>query len=257
MSTTAKTIAIANQKGGVGKTTTTIELAASLALLNKRVLVIDLDQQGNLSKYCGANRNVPSIYDVLHAKCSIEDAITKVAFDVIISSSELSKADKEFVDLEDVYLLSDLVGLVKDNYDYILIDNGPTRNILLTMAYVAADYVIIPTECDDGSLDGIIAIEKDVRKLRESRAQTSKAQIIGIILTKYENTIMHSISIDEIKEITEPFGSDPFIMTVRKSIIVSECKKVNQSLHEYSKEGNPTKDYQAIAEELIKRVEED
>lgn len=252
-----KVIATANQKGGVGKTTTTIELAAAVAGIGKKVLIIDFDQQRNLSKYCGADLSKPSIYDVLHAKVGIKEAIQKTAnFDVVIASDSLSRADKEFVDLEDIYLLADIVSLVKGDYDYIFIDNSPSRNILLTMAYVAADYVIIPTECDDGSLDGISAIERDIRKLRDGRQQCSKAHIAGILLTKQERTDMHSVAIDKIEQITEEWPYKPFIMPIRKSIVVSECKTFQEPLYTYKPNSNPAMDYMDVAKELINRVGE-
>lgn len=252
-----KVIAIANQKGGVGKTTSTIELAAAVAGKGNKTLIIDFDQQCNLSKYCGADLSYPSIYDVLHAKVGIEEAIQKTdAFDVIIASDALSVADREFVASEDIFLLADVVSLIQDKYDYIFIDNSPSRNILLTMAYIAADYVIILTECDDGSLDGICAIENDVRKLRDGRLHCSKAHILGIILTKQERTDMHSVAIEKIEQITEEWPYKPFVMPIRKSIVVSECKTFQESLYVYKPDSNPAIDYKNVADELIKRLGE-
>ena len=122
-------IATLNQKGGVGKTTSTIELGNALALKNKKVLIIDLDQQGNLTKYVNAQTNLPNIYDVLQAKKPIAEAIqTCGRVDIIASSKELSKADKEFVEHDDIFLLEDVVELIKDKYDFVFIDNGPARS---------------------------------------------------------------------------------------------------------------------------------
>ena len=252
---TAKTIVIANQKGGVGKTTTAIEIAAALSLQKKRVLLIDLDQQGNLSQYVGADNRKASIYDALHGKVKIQNAIQRTEIcDVITSSPELSKADREFVDADDVFLLADLIDFVKEEYDYIVLDNNPSRNVLLTMAYVAGQFVIIPSECDAGSLDGIVAINRDIMKLRDGRMSFSKARIIGLVLTKTERTIMHSVAGEELEQIAERVGGDPFILNVRKSIVVSECKKVCQSLQQYSRWSAPAMDYRKIAEEIVRRT---
>lgn len=253
-------LAIANQKGGVGKTTTAIELAAAFHEEGKKVLIIDLDQQCNLTSYVNADvENVPTIYDILHAKAPVVDGIQHLKYyDVIASSSSLSRADREFVDSEDVYLLGDLLRIddIQNVYDYIIIDNSPSRNILLTMAYIAADHVIIPTECDDGALDGIIAINNDLKKLRESRAHYTDADVLGLILVKYERTVMHDVAYKlDLSEIAKVIGSDPFIMNVRKSISVSESKKEKKPLQEYDKYSNPAADYRKIVKEIMKRLE--
>lgn len=249
------TIVVANQKGGVGKTTTAIEVAAALSAAKKKVLLVDLDQQGNLSKYVGAFPAVPTIYDALHAKATIQDTIQHLdVCDVIASSAELSKADREFVEADDVFLLADLIDFIKDEYDYIIIDNNPSRNVLLTMAYIAGQYVLIPTECDDGSIDGIDAINRDIVKLRDGRIPFSQAQVMGIILTKYERTVMHAVAWEDLQAIADKIGGEPFIMEVRKAIVVSECKKVCQSLQSYSRWSNPAMDYRKIAEEIMRRT---
>ena len=151
-------------------------------------------------------------------------------------------------------ILSNGIETVKKDYDYILIDNNPGRNVLLTMAYVAADYVIIPTECDSGSLDGIMAINRDIVKLRDGKRPSSHARVMGIILTKFEKTVMHSVAKEELQEVAASLGGDPFIMEVRKAIIVSECKEVKQSLQSYAPNCPPAKNYRKIAEEIERRT---
>lgn len=250
-----KTIAICNQKGGVGKTTTAIELAVCLHNKNKKVLLVDFDQQGNLSQYVDISKD-KNIYGVLHVDYPLEEAIqSKEFFDVIASSKQLTRADREFIGQDDVYLLSDVFEMISDRYDFVIIDNSPSRNILLNMAYVAADYVIVPTECDAGSISGILAIEEDIKSLRESRNAMSHATIAAIILTKYEKTIMHETAKEELEEIasTEIKGN-PFVMIVRKSIRASEAKSMLKSMQEYDKYGNPATDYRKITDKLLKEV---
>ena len=138
-----KIIAISNQKGGTGKSSSCIEICSILGRTNKpksrqkyRVLAIDMDQQRNFSIYCGADVSKPSIYDALHGNKPVTECIQHVdTYDVIISSNELSKADREFVDRDDVYLLEDLLKFVENDYDYVVIDNSPSRNILLSIFY--------------------------------------------------------------------------------------------------------------------------
>lgn len=251
------TISIANQKGGVGKTTTSIELAASLALENKKVLLVDFDQQCNMTKYVGLDSVNPTINDVLHGDCPISDAIKHLElYDVIPASQALSSADRSFTDAADIFLLQDALEIIKEeyDYDYTIVDNSPARNILLNMAYIASDYVIIPTECDSGSLDGILAVNTDLRKFREGRHAFSKAKIMGFILNKFEKTVMHSESYKELEEIRDAIEPDAFIMTVRKSIVVSETKVIQKSLQEADKYSNPAMDYRKIAKEVIRRT---
>lgn len=246
-----KTIAIANQKGGTGKTSTCLELCSILGERGYKVLAIDLDQQKNLSIYCGADINHASIYDALHGHKSITECVQHVnTYDIIISSTELSRADREFVDRDDVYLLADLLGFVKDEYDYVIIDNSPSRNILLSMVYVAADYILIPTEADHGSIvEGISAVYQDINKLRNGRTKISHVKVLGFILTKYENTVLHSLAIEDLNKMAEEMEEDnPFVATVRKSIAMSECKRVFQSLQEYEKYSNPAQDYRKVAD---------
>ncbi len=250
-------IAIANQKGGVGKTTSTIELATAIHKKGKRVLVIDFDQQCNLSKYTNADTSKPTIADVLQGESSVTDAIQSVDgfFDLIQGAEELSKADKQFTDLEDQYLLADIAEIIQDDYDYVFIDNSPSRNILLTMAYIASDNVIIPTECDEGSKDGIVAIEGDINKLTNGRHAVSHAKVMGYILTKHEKTIMHDLALEDLQELASEKDPAPFIMSIHKSINLSKVKTLRTSVTEYEKDGKPAQDYLAIANEIIRRVE--
>ena len=251
-------ISIANQKGGVGKTTTTIELAKIFTDEGKRVLVVDLDQQGNLTEYSGIEEEQNnSIYEVLNADKAIQDVVrkSKIGFSVIPASAKLSKSDRTFVDNEDVYLLDDALKMVEKDFDLVFLDNSPSRNILLTMSYVASDYILIPTEGDSGSIKGITAVEADLKKLRGGRNSLSHARILGLILTKRENTIVHDVAVETMKEIAEKdIEGTPFVAYVRKSIIVSEIKAEQISLQQYKRSSVPSRDYQTIAEMIMERI---
>ena len=188
-----KTIAVANQKGGVAKSTTCWEIGTCLKDMGYKVLVIDFDQQSNLTGYVNADRMKPSIYDCLKAEATMEEAIqTTDDFDFISASEKLSKADKEFSAPEDIYLLKELLKFIEEDYDFAIVDNSPSRNSLLNMSYIAADFVIIPTECDTGSIDGIDAIYGDLSKYR--KINWTNAQVAALILTKFENTAMHTLA---------------------------------------------------------------
>ena len=250
-----KVIGVINQKGGVGKTTATIELANTIAAKKKKVLVIDLDQQGNLTKYVGADTSLPSIYDVLQAEKPTSEAIQKCGrIDVIASSKELSKADKEFVEHDDIFLLEDVIELVKDDYDIIMIDNGPARSTLLTMAYVASDYIIIPAEADDGSIDGVEEVHADVIKYRQGKRPITDAKIVMLLLNRYENTVMHQNVKENLNEMAESFEDHPIVVTIRKGIVATESKSFKQAIFDYDQNSNVSQDYQAAVKKLLKEV---
>ena len=252
----AKKIIIANQKGGVGKTTTTIELAATLSNYDRKVLVIDLDQQCNLTNYVSADREFPTIYNVLQSDTDIHDAIQHLnEFDVITAAQALSKADKEFGEQGDMFLLDAALDEILDDYDYIFIDNSPSRGQLLNMAYFTADFIIIPTECDTGSQDGIVAIFNDIERLKKGKVPLSHAVVMGIILNKYEKTQMHEIAYESICDLAETLGQGSFVIKVRKSIRASEAKLVLKSMQSHARSSTSAIDFREVADEIISREE--
>ncbi len=125
------------------------------------------------------------------------------------------------------------------------------------MMYIASDYVIIPSDCDEGSLDGVADVNEDIVKLRDGKRKYSHAEVLGFILTKYEKTNMHQSTLENLEEIAEnlPQQLRPFVLTVRKSIAVSETKKLNMSLQEYSRYSKPAEDYRKIAKAIIAKTE--
>lgn len=174
----SKVISIASSKGGVAKSTSTVELAVVFKNMNYKVLVIDLDENCSLSKNIGAELDTGrTIYEVLHGNVNVYDSIQhNDLFDVIVGSKSLSLVAQEFIDRDDVYLLADLMDILKSDYDYIFIDNAPSRSLLLTMTYIAADYIICTTVCDDSSTDMIIETENDVNALVNNRHHDSHAK---------------------------------------------------------------------------------
>ncbi|MCR5420426.1 MAG: ParA family protein [Lachnospiraceae bacterium] len=250
------TIALANQKGGVGKTTSTIELAACFTNRGYKTLVVDLEQQMDTTKYSGGDPFKPGSYKVLKEEINIEDAIQQTPeFDILAATPELSKADDEFTKPTDVLKLRKALQSIDDSYDFIVIDTNPGRNRLLNMAYIAADYVIIPTDADDGSVSGIISIFDDLNEYKE--AKWTNADVLGIILTRFENTSMHKYQQDVIKELIAVKQPDAFFMTVRKAIAASECKTERTSLQKGKKNSKPAIDYRRIADTIIDRLTED
>ncbi len=258
-------IAIANQKGGVGKTTTTIDLAAILADNDKRVLVIDFDQQCNLSTDLGADMEKPSIYDLFTSEePDLENGVqeTGEGFDIIAGSESMSKADTEFTDTPDMYLLSDLMEALEDDYDFIIVDNGPARDKLLNMSYLAADYFIMCIDTSEDSIKGINAIVKDMMKYHKAgKKSLSNAKILGVVMTRYRKTvigntikdIMEETIREEIPDVIKT-KEEPFVMTVREAAVADEAKIFKMPIQSYKRYSNPAIDYRVIGDEILRRT---
>lgn len=253
----AKVISIYAQKGGVAKSSTTIEVATALTLMGKKVLVIDFDQQCSLTKNSGGSVTGNSICEVLHAECEIKEAIQHLElFDLIAGSERLSKADADFKERDDVFAMLDIIDFIKDDYDYIFIDNTPSRSVLLTMTYVATDYVVIPTEADEGSLDGLVTTIKDINMLVNTRNHESHAKIIGFVLTRAENTALHQVALETLEDLSNNMDTKPFVMKVRKSIKEGEVKSFHTSIFKMYKNTNVAKDYMALAKAIVEKIDE-
>lgn len=245
-------IMISNQKGGVGKTTTTLELC-SLFGKKYRVLGIDLDSQRNFSMYAGAElEDVPTVNEVLNAEILLENAVQHLEnFDILVGSKSLAEASKTFGEPDDIYLLQDILEDVEE-YDYKFIDNAPARSPLLYMSYIVSDYIIAPAECDDGALEGLRELGADINRFKK-RKQTN-VKVLGLLLNKSENTVMHNLAYEEMQEIGRELGGMPFKTTIRKSITVAEAKAARQSINDYAKGNNSAKDYKKLMKEIEKRI---
>ncbi len=251
------TIAIANQKGGVGKTTTTIELATNLKMQGKRVLVIDLDQQGDTTRTVEGDTSYHNIYEVLTVEVAITDAIQSTPyFDLICSSKKLNMADKVFTDREDVLLLQEAIGMIEDDYDYILIDNNPDVGMLFNMSMVASDYVIIPTFADNNSMEGIIETENVLHKLTKGKMPISKAKVLAYILSMRESgTNMHTIAIEHLKELSENSEDKPLVAWISKGVKIQETSLYQIPVSYREKASPQAREYYSLAECIIGKVE--
>ena len=260
-----KIIAIVNQKGGVGKTTTSINLSASLGMLGKKVLMIDLDPQGNATTGVGVDkRNIGnSIYEVLTMKASIEESIVKtksVNLSVIPAYLNLAGVEMELIELERKYRqentqfnrvmrLRDELNKVKDNYDYILIDCPPSLGILTTNALAAADSVLIPVQCEYYALEGIMQLINTV--MLAQRKVNPNLDIEGVLLTML--SVNTNLGLEVISSIKEFFKERVYDTIIPRLIKLAEAPSHGKTILDYDPRGKGTMAYLNLAREVIER----
>ena len=246
----AKVIAFANQKGGVAKTTTTINLGVALRELGNRVLVIDLDPQGNLTMSQGMNPDAieRSMFDVLVHRVPISDVIHTVEVDVAVASIDLAGAE---------LALSALIGReraldkalveVRDRYDFILIDTPPSLGLLTINAFVASDGVIVPVQCEYLSLRGLVQLENTLAMVRENL--NPNVRVEGIVPTMYDGRTLHAREAIEILE--EHFGDLVFETRIRKTVRYAEAPVKGSSVLRYEPRGSAAQAYRDLAKEVL------
>jgi chromosome partitioning protein len=250
----AKVIAFANQKGGVAKTTTTLNLGVALSEFGHRVLLVDLDPQGNLTMSQGMNPDAieRSMFDVLVHRVPISDVIHKVEVDIAVASIDLAGAE---------LALSALIGReraldkalveVRDRYDYILLDTPPSLGLLTINAFVAADGVIVPVQCEYLSLRGLVQLENTLAMVRENLNPSVRVQ--GIVPTMYDGRTLHAREAVEILE--EHFGDLVFDTRIRKTVRYAEAPVKGSSVLRYEPSGPAAQAYRDLAKEVLDGAE--
>lgn len=250
----AKIISITNQKGGVGKTTTTGAIAAGIKLKGFKVLCVDLDPQANLSFSAGAEtEECPTIYEILKGEAKTSFSIQKTdSFDIISSNILLSGIELEFTQTGREYLLKEALSSVKDKYDYIFLDTPPALSILTVNAFTASDFIIIPMLADIFSLQGIAQLSETIDRVR--RYCNPNIKVEGIVLTKFNKRTILSREIKGTAElIAEKLNTEIFKTTIRSSVAVMEAQTNQQDIYNYSPKNGAAKDYMDLVEELIER----
>ncbi len=252
----AHTIVLTNQKGGVGKTTTSASLAAGLAQKRKKVLAVDMDPQGNLGFSLGAeSEDGPTIYEALAGKVSIYDAIQRIReIDIIRSNILLSSAEAAFRGEHREMLLKNLLEPVEKMYDYIVIDTPPAFNILTLNGYSAADYLIIPMSSEILSLVGLVQLKDTYETIKQS--VNPELEIMGIVLTKYEVRRNLSSDVKEMAEtVAKQLGTKVFDAVIRDGVAAAEAPAHGENIFTYAPRSNPAKDYAAFVDEVLQIVE--
>jgi chromosome partitioning protein len=246
----AKVIAFANQKGGVAKTTTTLNLGVALGEMGHRVLVVDLDPQGNLTMSQGMNPDAieRSMFDVLVHRVPISDVIHRAEVDIAVASIDLAGAE---------LALSALIGReralekalveVRDRYDYILIDTPPSLGLLTINAFTAADSVIVPVQCEYLSLRGLVQLENTLAMVRENL--NPRVRVEGIVPTMYDGRTLHAREAIEILE--EHFGDLVYDTRIRKTVRYAEAPVKGSSVLRYDPSGPAAQAYRDLAKEVL------
>lgn len=249
-------LAIANQKGGVGKTTTAVNLAASLAHKKQRVLLIDLDPQGNASTGSGIDKSAieQGVYHVLLGESDIAGARSTSkagGFDILPANRELAGAEVELVqEIAREMRLKNALAAVEDQYDYILIDCPPTLTLLTLNGLVAANGVIVPMVCEYYALEGISDLVATIRKIRT--AINPKLDIFGIVRTLYNNQSRLSQEVSQ--QLQQHFGSRLFDTTIPRNVRLAEAPSHGLPVLAYDAKAKGTQAYLALADEVLARA---
>ncbi|ADQ08297.1 cobyrinic acid ac-diamide synthase [Caldicellulosiruptor hydrothermalis 108] len=253
----ARIVAIVNQKGGVGKTTTCVNLSAAISRMQKKVLAVDCDPQGNLTSGFGIDKKslTRTTYDVLIGNCSAEEAVIKNKFEnlsVLPANVNLAGAEIELVSMiAREFRLKDAIEKIKDEYDYIFIDCPPSLGLLTLNALAAADSVIIPIQCEYYALEGLSQLSNTISLVRKHL--NKNLEIDGVVLTMFDSRT--NLSLEVVEEVKRFFGQKVFLSIIPRNVRLSEAPSFGLPGIIYDPESKGAKAYIKLAEEYINRIE--
>lgn len=247
-----KIISLLNHKGGVGKTTSAINIGAGLVELGRKVLLVDLDPQANLTLSLGIPRQKNTIYEALRGESDLEPFSYKPNFDVITSSLDLSGAEMELInEAGREYILKEIFSTVEDDYDYIIIDCPPSLGLLTLNALTSSQLVFIPLQTEFLALQGVAKIKQIVDKVRFRL--NKELQIGGVIATMYDSRKV--LNRDVVETIKKYFKEKVFHTKIRNNVALAEAPSQRKDIFSYSKSSNGAKDYLELCKEIIARLE--
>ena len=250
-----KVISVSNQKGGVGKTTTSLSLAASLGVLEKKVLLIDADPQGNATSGIGINSDDfnKSSYDVLLNQCEINDSIIKTKspnLDIIPANIDLVAVEIELVDTNKrEHMLTKMIDKIKKDYDFIIIDCPPSLGLITMNALTASNSVIIPIQCEYFALEGLGKLLNTIKSIQ--KIHNEDLDIEGILLTMYDSRLRLSNQV--VEEVKKHFGDIVFDTIIQRNIKLGEAPGFGKDIITYDVSSKGAKNYLSLADEIINR----
>ena len=253
-----KVISIANRKGGVGKTTTAINLATALSAVGKKVVVLDLDPQGNATTSLGVakEKGKPSTYEVIIGMCAAKDAVVHTflpRFDLMPSAPDLAAAEIELINLEKrEYMLKKALADLEDNYDYVVIDCPPSLNLITINALTASDDVVVPLQCEFLALEGLADLMKNINAIKRNFNQNLR--LLGIVLTMFSKQNNLSKMIEE--DVRKYFGAKVFETVIPRSVRVAEAPSHGKPVLIYDMKNVGAKAYIDLAREILKKERE-
>ena len=254
-----RTIVIANQKGGVGKTTTSINLSAALAEQGQKVLVIDMDPQGNTTSGLGVEKDEVenTVYELLLVECTIQECMQKEIFEnlsILPANINLAGAEIELISAENKeYLLKNTLDEVKDQYDFIIIDCPPSLNLLTINSMCAGDTVLVPIQCEYYALEGLSQLMHTIDLVKERL--NPNLEMEGVVFTMYDART--NLSLQVVESVKNNLNQKVYKSIIPRNVRLAEAPSYGMPITKYDKRSTGAESYRLLAEEVIHRGEEE